>query len=139
MKMPSPTPAPTAVNWGYVDLGQAETAGASGSWEYRVWVRWSNNETTSKDVNIPRPATGGDVDVNAKVWNVIHDLIREGTTWRHPDADLPTGPELPDPSGPAPYGEPEPPPQDPDDPLGHEEPESNAEEDDQPPGGWFRP
>jgi hypothetical protein len=113
-------PAPTPVNWGYVDLGH-EPASGSISWEYRVWVYWSNSEVTSRIVDIPRPEGGGDVDVNAKVWDTIHGLIREGTTFRHPDAELPTEPELPDNSGPVPYGPPERPPRDPDDPLGPED------------------
>lgn len=54
--MPSPAPAPTPVNWGYVDAGH-EGLGSS-SWEYRVWVYWSNKEVTSKIVNIPRQGVG---------------------------------------------------------------------------------
>ena len=123
--MPTPPPAPSPVDWGYYDLGTAESAGGLGptSWEYKVWVRWSSHETTSKTVNIPRPGAGSDVDVNGKVWAVIHSLIREGTTFRHPDADLPTDPELPDPSSPVPYGQPEARTPDPDDPLDPSPPE----------------
>lgn len=136
--MPSPVPAPTAVNWGYVDVGR-DTGPGSTNWEYRVWVYWSNKEVTSKIVNIPRPEGEADVDVNGKVWETIRNLIREGTTFRHPDADLPTDPELPDSSGPAPYGAPEPPSPDPDDPVSSEEtgrPDGTAEEDTT---SWFRP
>jgi hypothetical protein len=69
----------------------------------------------------------------------IHGLIREGTTFRHPDADLPTDPELPEPSGPVPYGRPEARTPDPDDPLDPSPPEERPTESDTPPGGWFRP
>jgi hypothetical protein len=115
--MPSPMPAPSAANWGYVDLGSEPGSPGSLNWEYKVWVRWSNGETTSRIVNIPRPEDGGDVNVNARIWDTIHSLIRAGSTFRHPDSELPAEPELPDNSGPAPYGPPENPPPDPDDPL----------------------
>jgi hypothetical protein len=132
------TAAPTPVNWGYVDVGH-EPDPTTVTWEYRVWVYWSNKEVTSKIVNIPRPEGGGDADVNTRVWETIHSLIREGTTFRHPDADLPTDPELPDNSGPAPYGPPEAPPPNPDDPVGSEDSartDGTAEEDTT---TWFRP
>jgi hypothetical protein len=132
--MPSPVPAPTAVNWGYTEVGRYPDSGSI-SWEYRVWVRWSNGGVTNRVIDIPRPEGGGDVNVNAKVWAAIHGLIREGATFRHPDADLPTEPELPDPSGPPPYGRPEPPPPDPDDPLGPADADTTEEDKTR----WFPP
>jgi hypothetical protein len=136
--MPSPVPAPTPANWGYTDVSSEESR-ASGSWEYRVWVYWSNREVTSKIVNIPRPESGADVDVNGRIWESIHSLIREGTTFRHPDADLPTDPSLPDSSGPAPYGPPEAPPPDPDDPVGADDTTRTDGPGTEDTTTWFRP
>lgn len=58
--MPSPVPAPTAVKWGYFDLGREPDSGSI-SWDYYVWVRWSNGGTTQKIVDIPRPEGGEDL------------------------------------------------------------------------------
>lgn len=119
--MPNPVPAPTPVNWGYVDAGHE--GDGSYRWDYRVWVYWSNKEVTSKIVNIPRPASGPDDEkLKPKLWDTIDSLIREGTTFRHPDAELPTDPKLPGRSDPLSDGPPEPPPPDPDDPVGSEDP-----------------
>ncbi len=63
--MPNPVPAPSPVNWGYEEL-RYEPDLPSTSWEYSVWVYWSNKGVTSRIVNIPRPADGADVEVNSE-------------------------------------------------------------------------
>ncbi len=116
--MSDPVPAPTPVNWGWEDLGADDPAAVTTPWEYSAWVYWSNNEVTRRTVDVPRDLTEPTRVDGAKfrdaVWGAIHQLVRDGTTFRAPGATPPADPALPDPSGHLNMGPPEPPPPDPD-------------------------